>query len=378
MDLDFGPYLRLAEQSQQSSTPAVSLELKAPETLYLESPFGIEVVLRRDDTDPRPCIFYWSPYAPAVPAAQFILFRHTSDGLERDEVGKGLREAPDVLSIARLGQGLFELQPNGSSRYLLELGLQYRDALRAGERYELLWPGGESFLWDWGNIQGHLGIELRRREPCIFIQGCHISFTVEEGKRIIPSPEPLSPREPLSRVPGAPILSVSIECPPTFTKDQDKNAKVHVIYHSSSKGPGDLTPITFHVFNLLEGNLQRQRGQEWGYFESEEMPYRIYDDPDIEVSPSQHADFVSLQPGDSWTQMDSLELPSDIKVGEVFKYEFTDRVLDWWDWGTKEDQLRTTVKLPCWVGAEVIEPRDNEGRPAVVVPASNVVVFTIV
>ncbi|GAB1191963.1 hypothetical protein APSETT444_001147 [Aspergillus pseudonomiae] len=148
--------------------------------------------------------------------------------------------------------------------------------------------------------------------------------------------------------------------------DQDKNAKVHVIYHSSSKGPGYLTPITFHVFNLLEGNLQRQRGQEWEYFESEEMPYRIYDDPDIEVSPGQHADFVSLQPGDSWTRMDSLELPSDIKVGEVFKYEFTDRVIDWWDWGTKEDQLRATVKLPCWVGAEVIEPRDNEGRPAIV------------
>ncbi|KAE8398268.1 hypothetical protein BDV37DRAFT_291155 [Aspergillus pseudonomiae] len=324
MGLDFGPYLRLAEQSHRSSTPAVSLELKAPETLYLESPFGIEVVLRRDDTDPRSCIFYWSPYAPAVLAAQFILFRHTPDGLERIEVGKGLWEAPDMLSIARLGQGLFELEPNGSSRYLLELGVQYRDALRPGERYELLWPGGESFLWDWGNIQGHLGVELRRREPCLFIPG------------------------------------------------------FHVIYHSSSKGPGDLTPITFHVFNLLEGNLQRQRGQEWGYFESEEMPYRIYDDPDIEVSPSQHADFVSLQPGDSWTQMDSLELPSDIKVGEVFKYEFTDRVLDWWDWGTKEDQLRTTVKLPCWVGAEVIEPRDNEGRPAVVVPASNVVVFTIV
>ena len=158
------------------------------------------MVLRRDDTDPRSCIFYWSPYAPAVPAAQFILFRHTPDGLERIEVGKGLWEAPDMLSIARLGQGLFELEPNGSSRYLLELGVQYRDALRPGERYELLWPGGESFLWDWGYIQGHLGVELRRREPCLFIPGCHISFTVEEGERIIPSPEPLSPREPLSRV----------------------------------------------------------------------------------------------------------------------------------------------------------------------------------
>ncbi|KAF5855658.1 hypothetical protein ETB97_008831 [Aspergillus alliaceus] len=376
---NFGPYLRQAEQSQQSGAPAVFLELKAPETLFLESDFGIEVVLRRGDTDTRPCIFFWSPHAPAVPAAQFILLRHTSDGLERVEVSKWTLKSPDMLSITRRGQDLFELQPNGNSRHLASLGLQYNCALRSGERYELLWPGGETFLWDWGNIQDHLGMELRRREPCLFIAGGpHISFTVEEGERIIPSPEPLSPREPLSRVPGAPILSVDIEYSPTFTKDQIKNATVHVIYHSSSKGPGDLTPITFHVANLLEGNLQRQCGQRWEYFESEEMPYQIYDDPDIEVSPGQHVDFISLLPGKSWTRMDRLELPSDTRVGEVFKYEFTDRVIDWWDWGMKEDHLQTTVKLPCWVSGEVVEPRDNEGRPAIVVPASNVVEFTIV
>ncbi|EIT77531.1 hypothetical protein AO1008_02849 [Aspergillus oryzae 100-8] len=108
------------------------------------------------------------------------------------------------------------------------------------------------------------------------------------------------------------------------------------------------------------------------------MPYQIYDDPDIEVTPGRHADFISLQPGEQWTRTDSLELPSDIDIGEVFKYEFSDRVIDWWDWGMKEDHLQTTVKLPCWVKDDVVEPRDNEGRPAIVVPASNVVEFTIV
>jgi hypothetical protein len=58
------------------------------------------------------------------------------------------------------------------------------------------------------------------------------------------------------------------------------------------------------------------------------MLYQIYDDPDIEVSPGQHVDFISLQPGESWTRTDRLGLPSDTKVGEVFKYEFTDRVID--------------------------------------------------
>ncbi|KAB8068761.1 hypothetical protein BDV29DRAFT_183985 [Aspergillus leporis] len=301
---DFGPYLRQAEQRQQ-----------------LEK----TLVLRRDDTDTRPCIFYWSPFAPAIPAAQFVLLRYTSDGLERVEVGKRTLKAPDVLPITRQCRNLFELQPNGSYRYLASLGSLYDRRLRP-------------------DIQDHLGMELRRREPCLFIAGGpHISFTVEEGERIFTSPEPSPPRGPSSRVPGAPILI--------------EKTTVHVIYHSSSKGPGDLTPITFHIINLLGGNLQRQH---------------------IEVSPGQHVDFISLQPGESWTRTNRLGLPSDTKVGEAFKYEFTDRVIDWWGWGMKEDHLQTTVKLSCWVKDDVTEPRDNEGRPAIVVPASNVVEFTIV
>lgn len=55
----------------------------------------------------------------------------------------------------------------------------------------------------------------------------------------------------------------------------------------------------------------------------------------------------------------------------------TPRVIDWWDWGMKEDHLRTTVTLPCWINSAVVEPKDNERRPAIVVPASNIVEFTI-
>ncbi|KAB8225130.1 hypothetical protein BDV33DRAFT_198972 [Aspergillus novoparasiticus] len=347
MDADFTPYLQLSEQSQPSGTPVVSLELKAPETLFLESPFGLEVVLRRIDNDPHPCIFYWPPDI----AACFVLFRYTFHGLERAEVAERRSEAPDVLYVSGWRQYLFELQPSGSSRYLESLH-SYRRALRPGERYELLWPGAKTCIWDWGDIQDHLDMELKRREPCLFIVGgSHTSFTVEEGERTFPSPEPSPPGEPLSRV---------------------------ACHLSSCKGPEDSTPITFHTVNLLSGNLQRRRGQDWEFFESEKMPYQIYDDPDIEVTPGQHPNFISLQPGGRWTRMDNLELPSDTEVGEVFKYEFNDRVLDWWDWGTKEDHLQITVKLPCWINSDVLEPKDNEGRPAIVIPASNVVEFTIV
>lgn len=163
----------------------------------MESPFGIEVVLRRNDTDPRPCIFYWPPSV----AARFVLLRHTSHDLEIVEATNGWPKPPDMLSIDGWRQRLFELQPNGSYRYLESLDSSYERALKAGERYELLWPGGETLLWDWGNVEDHLDMELRRREPSLFIAGGpHVSFTVEEGERIFPSPEPLSPREPLFRV----------------------------------------------------------------------------------------------------------------------------------------------------------------------------------
>ncbi|KAE8376157.1 hypothetical protein BDV26DRAFT_305782 [Aspergillus bertholletiae] len=70
------------------------------------------------------------------------------------------------------------------------------------------------------------------------------------------------------------------------------------------------------------------------------MPCQIYDDPDIYVSPGHHHHFISLLPGE-------------------------------------EDHLQTTVKLPYWVCDAAIEPSDNGGRLAIVVPASNIVEFTI-
>ncbi|KAF5863773.1 hypothetical protein ETB97_009408 [Aspergillus alliaceus] len=288
---DFGPYLQLAEQSQQSGTPAISLELKAPETLFSESDFGIEVVLRRDDTEPLVRV---SSFGLLMPRLYPLLSLSFSTTLQTD--------------WKEPGQDLFELQPNGNSRHLSSLGLRYHYALRPGERYELLWPEGETSLWDWGNIQNHLGRGANHS----------ISRALAAQRAIIQSV------------------------------------------------PGDFTPITLHVINLLEGNLQRQRGQRWEYFKSEVKPYQIYDEPDIEFSPGQHVDFISLQPGESWTRTDRLELPSDTKVREVFKYEFTDRVIDWWNWGMKEDHLQTTVKLPCRVSGEVVDPRDNEGQPAIV------------
>jgi hypothetical protein len=81
----------------------------------------------------------------------------------------------------------------------------------------------------------------------------------------------------------------------------------------------------------------------------------------MEVSPGHHDDFISLRPGQTWTRKNYLELPYGTQVGDVFKYEFNNRKIYWWGWGTKECHIPTTVKLPCVIKAGVVEPSDNEG-----------------
>jgi hypothetical protein len=52
--------------------------------------------------------------------------------------------------------------------------------------------------------------------------------------------------------------------------------------------------------------------------------------------------------------------------------------MDWWDWGSMDEHRETVVKLPCWVAGEVTEPKDNGGRPRLVVPASEWIEFTLI
>jgi hypothetical protein len=92
-----------------------------------------------------------------------------------------------------------------------------------------------------------------------------------------------------------------------------------------------------------------------------------------------------LRPGESWTYQRRVQqgtswtsLPDDVKVGDRFKYVVKGAVVDWWDWGTKEDHKDTVVKLPCWISGHVVEPADNNGRPKLVVPVSNEAKFSYV
>lgn len=72
------------------------------------------------------------------------------------------------------------------------------------------------------------------------------------------------------------------------------------------------------------------------------------------------------------------EFPNDAAPGDRFRYLFKGATLDWWNWGNFEDHEDTVVWVPGWLRAKVQDPKYNEGRPTVVVPASNAVEFTLV
>lgn len=76
--------------------------------------------------------------------------------------------------------------------------------------------------------------------------------------------------------------------------------------------------------------------------------------------------------------MDGECLPDDRKPGERLRYQFKGNTLDWWDWGTAEDHAQTIVTLPGSGVEPISSPKDNEGRPKVVIPASNIVEWTVV
>lgn len=137
-----------------------------------------------------------------------------------------------------------------------------------------------------------------------------------------------------------------------------------------------------HLYQRLEGGW-KEVVDEFGC-----CGFAIFDDPPIPVNvgdEGKYSDlFVTLRPGESWEYVSNVQgehwttLPDDVKVGDEFKYVIKGAVVDWWDWGTKEEHRETAVKLPCFVNGDLEEPRDNGGRPKLFVPASNEVYFSYV
>jgi hypothetical protein len=277
----------------------------------------------------------------------------------------------------------------------------------------LLWPGGQLALWEYGTIREQIGRELDNKPAPLFLPGGpHVTFcTYEElppwsmreereakvgfdranlderqwrfeQTRMKATFLPVDNRE---RDPDAPNLRVSLKCAPTIQSKGILEVAVRVTYEEQEQGTA--RPVTFHtrVFEAYDNyQLGRYRNGVWENYDDESggSGFQIMDDPDVPVTVGQDNRFASLQPGESWTTSQHIgynwtELPDDAENGEIFRYVFIGETVDWWDWGSKADHEATVVKLPCFAGY-VVDPKDNNGRPELVVQPSNVVGFSLI
>ncbi|KAJ5201464.1 uncharacterized protein N7498_006127 [Penicillium cinerascens] len=61
--------------------------------------------------------------------------------------------------------------------------------------------------------------------------------------------------------------------------------------------------------------------------------------------------------------------------GHQFRYQFKGASPGWWDWGNSQDHENTVA----WVVEDKLnDPKDNGGRPAIIVLGSNWIQFKLV
>ncbi|KAJ5157153.1 uncharacterized protein N7482_008253 [Penicillium canariense] len=407
MDDQIRPYVTFTDADRSLDTPYLQLDIDSS----LRFLFTIRRLPTHRDHDSRPCLFKWSPVGDGFVRGGFILLCHvpSADGdgpadesiaLQKVEIAPEPNYNPALVQsgsvrITKWTPRLWELKTGESISFQSSLPEHWERQLRPGETYELLWPGGTIGLWDWGSKQERLGQELRAcsetgRDVLVLPGGVRTLFSV----RSVPSlPVPRASPEPVrdeDRVPGAPILSVELQCPPTIHRQVPYQVTGKVHYHPSiSQKAKAITfhTVIFHRFIVANDcfQLYRRKGADLEPIDTDDPhdAYRIYDDPDVLVNVTGHDNFTTLRPGESWAFSRYIQgrswtyIPRDAHVGETFCVQYHGGTVNWWDWGGKEDHAGTKVTLSSSICGRVVDPADNGGRPRLVIPASNIVEFTL-
>ena len=129
---------------------------------------------------------------------RFILLLETPAGLQRIEIRNAqpenvLGEVDAVLFTGHNGD-IWALDTGDEISQLGELVAQYQQLLIPGEKYHLLWPGGEIDMWEWGAKSEWAGKELKARaagsrdsQILVITARNVLSFTAKEEE--IPWPE---------------------------------------------------------------------------------------------------------------------------------------------------------------------------------------------
>ncbi|KJK66064.1 hypothetical protein P875_00021863 [Aspergillus parasiticus SU-1] len=367
MDESLAAYLGWTDRDRLPGTPAITLELQGSERLWRRTPYLFEVTLRRIDEDARPCLFAWTPHIQGFTVSGLILLHHTPEGLKKVELP--ISALPPLEPWVNKQSSLIEHAPGGAQRWVDIFPDNYVSLLKSGERYTLLWPGERYATWEWGVAKDHLFDYIPTQNVSLVLPGRPtLTFTVEEGEQ----PSPISKMLPMdisAHTEGAPILIAKVACAPTAPlKKREVTTTVYVTYHYEPSGQS--RPITLQIQNLLFPNVYEWRGI-WEDCSPDLHGYGIWDDPDIQISPGQDKNFACLYPGETWSFTGNYELSEEVQVGSSLRCQLGETKINWWDWGTRDDHLSTKITVPCWMGPEIIEPSDNDGRPLLIVPASN-------
>lgn len=208
------PSNRLQLTHPRPDTPklTLSLELQAlggTKVVKQKSNSGLVFRIHRgNDGRDQPCSFYWSSFVDAWGYRGLVLLHHTADGqLERVSLPSEPWRARDSTKprISRNSQGVFELKPGESTWAFAGIPESWLDTMVSGEKYELLWPGGEICWWGWGSIEEN---ESRSRDdlPRAVLSGTpRVSFTVVEEP---PAPLYETPRPKWLRTPAYVIMTL--------------------------------------------------------------------------------------------------------------------------------------------------------------------------
>lgn len=159
-------------------------------------------IYREQDGHNEPCIFKWRPHEDAFISSGLILlhihppsYNTLSEQLKVYGDGQSLFQEPGPFIVKQgTDAHVWEIVSGSHISIKVSLPKEYRECLVPGERYELLWTGGEIALWEWGTIKEYLGRELKPKLNKISLAGgSRVGFTVVkcwEPVRV-PSPVPV-------------------------------------------------------------------------------------------------------------------------------------------------------------------------------------------
>ncbi|KAJ5857519.1 hypothetical protein N7455_008413 [Penicillium solitum] len=402
MDEKLTSLTRYSAADRQSGSPRLTLTFEAKPELdpvYTDS-YSLTFKITRDSDDPQkePCIIHWDPVEDGFSQSGIIILHH-----ESNEELRPIQVEPSQLpakqfhprDVPASDPCFKQLTPGDTVSWEMALPSVYFDSFIEDHLYEIFWPGGQISLWDWGTLVEH-NDQLVPKFPAMVLPGgqhqsleiINIESDIEDDIASGPSPRPLSPS---ARVSDAPVFSVSVAGPARLSM-KDRNVSGGLCYpvtvtvtYNAAPDPLEEKPVIFHTFifkdidnrnngfRLYVGGKDGWRPHELNGLLTHHLYRFCFPDP-FHVGHSQDR-FRTLRPGESCSLTREVsDFPKNAAPGDVFRYGYKGGKLDWWDWGNFGDHEDTVV----WIYGGVTDPKDNEGRPGIMIPASNLIEFTIV